>query len=66
MRLSECFQVRRRSPLWLAHISFAAVEMASAPEGANEGLLLVVRVRDDADLQIQLRARLTLQTHEFL
>jgi hypothetical protein len=39
--------------------------MASALEAVSEGLLLVVRGRDDVDPQIQLQARLSLQTHEF-
>jgi hypothetical protein len=39
--------------------------MASAQEAVNEGLQLVVRGRDDVDLQLQLQARLSLQTHEF-
>ena len=61
MTLSGCFRVHRRSPLSWVRSSCAVDEMASALEVASEGLLLVVRGRDDVDLQLQLQARLTLQ-----
>ena len=40
-------------------------ETVSAQEAVNEALQLVVRGRDDVDLQLQLQARSSLQTHEF-
>ena len=65
MTLSGCSQVHHRSPLWWARSSCVVGETVSAQEAVNEGLQLVVRGRDDVDLQLQLQARLSLQTHEF-
>ena len=65
MKLSEYFQVRRRSPLSWGRSSYVVDEMASVRVAASVGLLLVVRGRDDVDRQLQLQARLPLQTHKF-
>ena len=65
MKQDGCFRVRRRSPLWWARSSCVVGETVSAQEAENEGQQLVVRGRDDVDLQLQLQARLPLQMHNF-
>jgi hypothetical protein len=53
----EYFQVRRRSPLWWAHISSVAGEMASVREAVSEVLRHVVRDFADVGIHLLLRAQ---------
>lgn len=57
MKLSECFQAHRRSPLSWAHISFVVGETASVREAVSEVLQHVVRDFADAEIHLLLPAQ---------